>query len=285
MWQVRFGGSASVIGKKVLLDDEPCTVIGVMPATFTFPRRQADIWIAMRSFGQFGRGFDDPDRTNVYLTGVAKLRAGVSLDQANAELRLLAAQIERQYPKELKNVSAGAYNLHDDAISEQSKTMLVALLGASLCVLLIACTNLANLLLARSLARRKELAVRRALGAGRERLVRQLLTESLLLAMAGGALGMLIAVTATPLFAALVPTNLPVVALPSADWRVLSFGALATVLTGVAFGVLPALKATGGADLREGSRSGVGGKKERLRGRWWWRKSPLRWCFWLRRDC
>jgi putative ABC transport system permease protein len=285
LWQVRFGGSASVIGKKVLLDDEPCTVIGVMPATFTFPRRQADIWIAMRSFGQFGRGFDDPDRTNVYLTGVAKLRAGVSLDQANAELRLLAAQIERQYPKELKNVSAGAYNLHDDAISEQSKTMLVALLGASLCVLLIACTNLANLLLARSLARRKELAVRRALGAGRERLVRQLLTESLLLAMAGGALGMLIAVTATPLFAALVPTNLPVVALPSADWRVLSFGALATVLTGVAFGVLPALKATGGADLREGSRSGVGGKKERLRGRWWWRKSPLRWCFWLRRDC
>jgi predicted permease len=180
-------------------------------------------------------------------------------------LKVLAAQSERQFPKDLKDVSAAAYALRD-FVTPRSKTMLIALLAASLCVLLIACTNLANLLLARALARRKELAVRSAMGAGRERLVRQLLTESLLLAIAGGTLGMLIAVTATPLFAALVPTTLPIAALPSADWRVLSFGALATLLTGLAFGVLPALKATNGADLREGSRSGVGGRKERLRG-------------------
>ena len=191
LWQSKFGGSDSVLGKKLLLDDSPCTVIGVMPAGFAFPRRQSDLWLPMRAFGQFGGAFDDPDRTNTFLIGVAKLRPGVTLEQANAELRLIAAHIERQYPKELKNVSGGAYNLHDDAISEQSRTMLVALLGASLCVLLIACTNLANLLLARALARRKELAVRTAMGAGRERLVRQLLTESLLLAMTGGALGML----------------------------------------------------------------------------------------------
>jgi putative ABC transport system permease protein len=266
LWQARFGGSASVLGQKILLDDQPCAVVGVMPAGFAFPKRETDIWVAMRSFGQFAGAFEDQDRTNTFLIGVAKLRPGVTLAQANAELRLVAAQVARQDPKDLQGVSAGAYNLHDDAISVQSKTMLMALLGASFCVLLIACTNLANLLLARALSRRKELAVRTALGAGRERLVRQLLTESLLLATAGGALGLLIAVAATPLFAKLVPTNLPVVALPSADWRVLTFGALATLLTGLAFGVLPALKATGGADLREGSRSAVGERKARLRG-------------------
>ena len=260
LWQARFGGSTSAVGKKVLLDDEPCTLIGVMPAGFAFPRRQDEIWMPARFA-------DDKyvDRGDTYLKGVAKLRPGVTLEQANSELRVLAAQTERQFPKELKSVSAAAYDLHD-AIAPQSKTMLIALLAASLCVLLIACMNLANLLLARALGRRKELAVRAAMGAGRERLVRQLLTESLLLACCGGALGMVIAFTATPLFAALVPTNLPIVALPSADWRVLSFGAVATILTGLAFGVLPALKATGGADLREGSRSGVGGRKERLRG-------------------
>ena len=139
--------------------------------------------------------------------------------------------------------------------------------GAALCVLLIACANLANLLLARALARQKELAVRAAMGAGRERLVRQLVTESLVLAALGGGLGVLAAVAAVPLLARLVPSSLPIAQAPSVDLRVLIFAALLTGLTGVGFGVFPALRASGGADLsglREGARAG-GGRKERLR--------------------
>ena len=145
--------------------------------------------------------------------------------------------------------------------------MLWALLGASACVLLIACANLANLLLTRSLARQKELAVRAALGAGRERLVRQSMTESMLLAALGGCLGTLVAVMAVPLLTKLVPNTLPIAATPSVDLRVLVFAGLLTLVTGIVFGALPALRASGKGDLnalREGARSG-GGRKERLR--------------------
>ena len=146
--------------------------------------------------------------------------------------------------------------------------MLLALMMAAAGVLLIACTNLANLLLARALVRRKELALRTALGAGRERLVRQLLTESLLLASVGGVLGVWLAMAGVPLLARLVPTSLPITEAPPLDLRVMLLGALLTVLTGIGFGVLPAMRACGGleaAALQEGSRGGVGGRREKLR--------------------
>jgi putative ABC transport system permease protein len=155
-----------------------------------------------------------------------------------------------------------------DELPRESRLLLVALLGAALCLLLLSCTNLANLLLARSLARAKELAVRAALGGGRARLVRQMLTESLLLALLGGALGVALAYAATPALTQLVPSSLPITETPAVDLRLLLFATLLTAATGVGFGLAPALRAPVEAsadELREGARAGVGGRKERWR--------------------
>jgi predicted permease len=181
-------------------------------------------------------------------------------------MNVIAGQLERQYPKENLHTSATVNRLRDE-LSQKSRGLLWALSGAAICVLLIACINLANLLLARGMARQKELAVRTAIGAGRERLVRQMITESLLLAFAGGGLGVLVAVAALPLMARLVPSTLPMAGMPAIDARVLLFAGLLTLGTGIAFGVGPAWRMGRGADLsglREGSRAG-GGRKERLR--------------------
>src|SRR5258708_5260162 len=260
LWESRFGGRMDAIGEKILLDGDAHTIIGVMPPEVSFPQRRAQVWRPLR----FSPA-DLTNRNNNYLGAIARRKPGVSLEQARQEMRLISARLAMQYPKENSALSATVANLRDQ-VSLQSRTLVMALLAASACVLLIACTNLANLLLARALTRQKELAVRASLGAGRERLVRQLLTESLLLAGLGGVLGIAGAHAALPLLVLLVPSSLPM-ANPSIDGRVLLFAVAITVATGLAFGILPALRACrdGASGLREGSRSGVGGRKERLR--------------------
>jgi len=266
LWQSTFGGDPDVAGRHIVLGDTPYTVLGVMPATFNFPASTVagstvDLWTPFR--------FDEQayqDRNNNYIVAVARLRPGVSVAQARAEIQVIANQLKQQYPKENRDTDSTVIELQSD-VSRQSRLLLEALAGAAFCVLLIACANLANLLLARALGRRKELAVRTAMGAGRERLARQLVTESVLLAGVGGAIGVGVASAAVPLLTRLVPTNLPTVGAPSVDLRVLVFAAVLTALTGIAFGMMPVWRMGREAHLeglREGARAG-GGRKERLR--------------------
>jgi predicted permease len=261
-WKRRFGGDPTIIGRQIILDETPCVVIGVMPADLYFPYRDTQFWGPTRF-----RPEDYADRSDNYLQVIARLRPGISMERARSEMRVLAAQLGRAYPKENLHLKIAVESLRDD-VSKKSRILLMAVLGAAMCVLAIACANLANLLLARAMARRKELAVRTALGVGRERMVRQLLTESLILATCGGVLGIGLAFAALPLLARLVPNSLPIAEVPLIDLRVLAFAAALTVLTGIAFGVLPSMRACNGSDLtglREGSRGGVGGRKERTR--------------------
>ena len=262
LWLTKFGGDPGVLGRTVILSDVPHVIVGVMPARFEFPTRDVEFWTAFRFSPN-----DLRDRTDTYLDVVARLKSGASLDTARSEMKVVAAQLERAFPKENAQTSATVIYLRDQ-VSSRARTLLMALAGAALCMLLVACTNLANLLLARGVLRQKELAVRAAIGAGSERLIRQTLTESLVLATFGGALGVLLAVAVTPLVSRLVPTSLPIADAPGADLRMLTVAALVTLATGIAFGVLPAVRATRHADataLHEGSRTGSRRSAERLK--------------------
>jgi predicted permease len=257
LWESRFGGAPDVLGRHVRLDDETYEVVGVMPPGFGFPSRRTQLWTALRLAGP-----DFEDRDNNYLRVVARLRRGISLAEARAELRVVAGRLEREYPKANAHTRVNLRRLRDE-VSPQARLLLAALVGASLCLLLLACANLASLLLARGLARRHELALRAALGAGRDRLARQLMTESLLLAVVGGAVGVLLAAGAAPLLSRLVPVSLPLGEPSRLDGRMLAFAALLTGLSGVGFGLLPALRAGagGGLRLRPGTRGTPGGRE------------------------
>jgi putative ABC transport system permease protein len=262
LWQQEFGGDASIVGRPVRLDGEVYTVIGVMPRDFNFPSRGAQLWTAMRFVPA-----DFVDRNHNYLQGIARLRRDVSVDAARTEMSVLAGRLQQQYPKENEQTGVSVIRLRD-GVSPQSRTLLVALFGAAVCVLLIACANLTSLLLARAIGRRREMAVRIALGAGRERVLRQLLTESLVVTGTGGVLGLALAAATLPILSRLVPTALPIAETPSMDVRVVGFAMALTMVTGVAFGIVPLLqhhRDRASEGLREGARSGGSGR-EGIRG-------------------
>lgn len=264
IWESRFGSDRAVLGRVLRLDGKPYTVIGVLPEGGPFDKGFQDVWMPLALSG--------PDRTrNVrWLRVWARLKPGVTLDQAQAEMDLLAAQIERESPESNKGWRVTLVRLVDDITTHTLRQSLFVLLAAVGAVLLIACANLANLQIARASARGRELAVRAAVGAGRWRLIRQFLVESLLLALVGGLLGICIAYGFIGALKTWIPPNLlPPEAVVRLDVRVLLFTAMMVVAAGLLFGIVPAFNAVRGdlaLSLKEGgvrTTSGAGHRRVR----------------------
>jgi putative ABC transport system permease protein len=259
LWQRRFGGDPAVIGRTLNLGGEPHEIIGVLAQGFRpLVNPDAEIWRPLRL------NTANPSRGAVVLRAVARLPAGVPLERAQAAADVLARQLEAAHPQYNEKTGFNLIPLHERVVSD-IKPGLIALLGAVGFVLLIACANLANLLLARGSGRGRELAVRLALGAARSRIVRQLLTESLLIAAAGGVLGVLFGTWAVEGLVAMAPANAPRVDEVTLDGSVLFFAAGLTILTGLLFGLAPALqysRAQVASSLKEGGRgmAGAGGR-------------------------
>ncbi|HKP85379.1 MAG TPA: ABC transporter permease [Blastocatellia bacterium] len=267
LWQRHFGGDSDLIGKTIFYNGEGWTVVGVMPKGFDF---YGQVNLNNDFFIPLGRQADQSymrDRNSHPVFVTARMKPGVTIEQARAEMKAIAARLENQYPDSNTGNGAQLTSFLEDYVGDVRPALLIISAAVSL-VLLIACANVANLLLARSVARRKEIAVRLALGATRWRVMRQLLTESLILAAAGGVLGLLLAVWGVALLIKLNPDGLPRLEDITVDPRVLGFTMLVTLLTGIVFGLAPALQ-TSKVDLnnalKEGGRQSSGGA-HRLRG-------------------
>ncbi|HSS19163.1 MAG TPA: ABC transporter permease [Pyrinomonadaceae bacterium] len=270
LFQKRFNADPNIVNQSVVLDGKPFTVVGVMPQSFQFPVQNVpvDFWTTV-AIDREGEDPSSDSRGAHYMDVIARLKPGVSRDQAQAEMTAIGNRLEQQYPDK---------NLHRnirleptlEALVGDIRPALLILLGAVGCVLLIACANVANLLLARAMSRQKEMAIRAAMGASRLRVIRQLLTESVLLSLVGGLLGLVLAVWWSDLLITLGKENIPRALQVGLDWRVLSFNLTVSLLTGVIFGLVPAIhssKTELTESLKEGGRGGSeGARRNRIRG-------------------
>jgi predicted permease len=260
LWRRSFGADKDLIGKTVMLNDNPLTIVGIMPPQFRFGSG-ADLFVPMRA--RAGSNVDP----NAEVVG--RLKPGVSLQQVQSELKVIAEKYRAAFPREMQKYESIGAEPYQDLFTEDVAKYLWIFLGAVSLLLLIACANVANLQLSRATARQREIAVRIALGASGGRIVRQLLTEGLLLSLVGGAAGLLIALWGTELLTTLIPQDfLPPMVEISMDWHVLSFAFAASVATGLLFGAAPAWQARKvdvNAALKENAGKG-GTARGRLRG-------------------
>jgi len=260
LWKRRFGSDPAIVGKQVVMKSRPLTIIGVMPPGFEYPE-QTQIWV------NSAVNLSEEPRDNRAWSAIARLNPGIDLKQAQTRVSAINAQLDQRFHETNKGWDVSLWTLHERLVREV-KPSLLALFGAVGLVLLIACANVANLLLARSAARQKEIAIRAAMGASRTRVLRQMLTESILLSAIGGIAGLVLSIWLTDVLLSMLPEGAPRLEQIGIDYRVLTFAFGISALTGILFGIVPALQASKldiSSALKEGGRSFEGHRRTSAR--------------------
>ncbi len=268
LWMRRYAGNPSVIGQKVLLDEQPYTIIGVMPPGFHFPVPEIELWTSLYPiFGMQANSTTNPWITNRGLRGyriLARLKPGVTASAAESQMNGIMDRLGKQYPEEDGATDVRLQSVREDTVGGVRRALWLAF-GAAGLVLLLACVNVAHLMLARASARSREIAVRRALGAHRGRVVRQLLTESVLLGAIGGSAGIAVAAIGVPFLVKISPSDIPRLENVSLDPLTIAFAALVSIGTGILFGLAPTFIASGGGVQSVLREQGRGAKSGRVR--------------------